>query len=162
MSVFGTVPPEPHRQNALDLCAPKFAKAVMATLHDLQEYGFDPHCYETLRTPERQAWLAGFGRDYDDGRGIVTHAMDVFSTWHGFGLAVDIISLEHEWNPPAPFWIALGAHAAYHGLVWGGEWKMKDLPHVQPSNLHEAPTDRGRQLYADGGLAAVWREVGLD
>ena len=36
--------------------------------------GLDAIVAETLRTDERQEFLYGFGRDYDDGRGIVTHS----------------------------------------------------------------------------------------
>lgn len=157
---FGSIPPEPHRQNALDICAPKFAAAVLATLNGMQDDGFDPIVYETLRSPERQAWLYGFSRDYDDGDGWRTNAKLSFESWHGFGLAVDIISESQQWAAPPAFWTALGAHAASNGLAWGGNWHTKDLPHVQPSNLHDSPTDRARQLNEDGGLRAVWNEVG--
>lgn len=160
MTRFGTIPPEPPRQNALDLCAPKFGAAVLATLHSMQDDGFDPYVYETLRTDAREAWLYGFSRDYDDGDGWRTNAQSALYSWHGFGLAADIISESQKWDAPESFWVALGAHAASNGLTWGGTWKKQDLPHVQPDNLHDSPSDRARQLIADGGLAAVWREVG--
>jgi hypothetical protein len=162
MSIFGTIPVEPHRQNALDLCAPKFEAAVLATLRGMQNDGFDPYVYETLRSNERAKWLHGFGRLYDDDRGIVTNATDALTGWHGFGLAADIISESKQWDAPDSFWSALGAHAAANALAWGGFWKMKDKPHVQPSNLRDSPSNRARQLIAQGGLAAVWREVGAD
>jgi len=29
------------------------------------------------------------------------------------------------------WWNTYGRAAEAHGLVWGGRWKMRDLPHVQ-------------------------------
>lgn len=156
---FGTVPPEPKRITALDVCAPKFAAAVMAVLHDLQEAGFDPIVYESLRIDERQSWLDGFGRAYDDGRGIVTNAQSTLYSWHGFGLAVDIVSEAHGWDS-SKFFDALGGFATVQSLEWGGHWKVRDLPHVQWGGMRESPSDLARQLYADAGMRAVWREVG--
>ena len=71
---------------ALDVLAPKFRAALEAVLAQLP----DAIVAETLRTPERQAYLYGFGRDYDDDRGIVTQAPTHLTSWHGYGLAADI------------------------------------------------------------------------
>jgi hypothetical protein len=161
MSVFGVIPAEPLRQTALDLCAPKFAQAVFKVLAEMQEAGFDPQVYETLRTKERQDWLAGFGREYDDGRGIITHATSVYTTWHGFGCAADIISYAKQWDASANFWDALSRSAIAHGLASGASWQMKDLPHIQIGPpARTTPSVRARQLLDSGGLIAVWQEVG--
>jgi peptidoglycan LD-endopeptidase CwlK len=163
MTRFGTIPREPHRQNALDLCAPKFEAAVLAWRHDMQDAGFDPIIFESLRTDEREVWLNGFGRLYDDGRGIVTKASTALYSWHGFGLAVDVISIAHEWDAPEAFWKAKAAFATVHGLTDGSTWKVRDLPRLQWGKpMRDSPSDFARQLYADGGMQAVWREVGAD
>ena len=35
------------------------------------------------------------------------------------------------WNVPNEWWETYGRAAEAHGLVWGGRWRMRDLPHVQ-------------------------------
>lgn len=160
MGKFGVVPPEPKRQDSLAVCAPKFAQAVRVVLEDLKAKGFDPLVYETMRTPERQSWLAGFGVHYDDGRGLVTHATNVYQSWHAFGTACDIISYSREWDAPSEFWNALGHAAIARGLAWGGLWHMRDLPHIQWGGpMRVSPSDRALVLLKEDGLEAVWKEV---
>ena len=110
----------------------------------MEKQGHDPIIFEALRTDERQRFLWGFGRLYDDGRGVVTYSKTAERTWHGYGLAVDIISKRHAWNAPASFWTALGEACRAEGLWWGNDWdrdgvpverdpdeRMSDRPHVQ-------------------------------
>lgn len=143
-------------QRTLDGLAPKFRAAIIATLAQLP----DAIVAESVRTPERQAYLYGFGREYDDGRGIVTNAKSALASWHAFGLAVDIVHASKWWDAPAAWFRTMGEVAKAHGLDWGGDWRHPDLPHVQWGTLKDSPSDRARQLLAEGGLIAVWREVG--
>jgi len=55
----------------LEVLAPAFRRKIDAVLEAV------PYATvaETLRTDARQQFLYGFGRDYDDGRGIVTHTL---------------------------------------------------------------------------------------
>ena len=157
--IFGTIPREPPREDSLSGCAPKFADAVIALLSDLTAQGFDPILYETLRTNERQTWLYGFGRDYDDDRGIVTHAETAEWEWHHYGVAADIISKGHGWNSSS-FFLALEAACSRHGLTSGAGWHQPDLPHVQFGKCKPSPSGESRSLYESGGLQAVWTAVG--
>ena len=160
MPRFGVVPAEIPVQRSLDVCAPAFAVAVRAMLADLAG-DRTAWAFETLRTPERQRFLYGFGRDYDDGRGRVTNAQTSLYSWHGFGLAVDIVEKDATpWDAPVTFWTAIGEAAERHGLVWGGRWKKPDLPHVQFGKCRMSPDDTDRKLLADKGLAAVWAKYG--
>jgi peptidoglycan L-alanyl-D-glutamate endopeptidase CwlK len=146
---------------ALDVLAPRFRAAVERMLVAMREAGYTPRVAETLRTPERQSFLYGFGRDYDDGRGVVTKAPTSDTSWHGYGLAVDVVCAKRGWSAPDEFWRCLGAAARDEGLEWGGGWKFRDLPHVQwgkPMAL--APSARAVALRDEGGLPAVWRAVG--
>lgn len=157
--------PAPPREVPMDrsfaTCAPKFRAAVEHVLAEMQAVGHPARVAETFRTPERQAYLFGFGREYDDGRGIVTNAPTSFTSWHGFGLAADLVSASMGWEAPRSFWDALGACAESAGLVWGGRWKFADLPHVQwGAPMRVSPSVHAAELYREGGLAAVWREVG--
>lgn len=155
MSVFGKVPIEPPRQFRLDGLAPLFADALSLVLAEMP----DAMCYETVRTNERQAFLFGFGRDYDDGRGVVTHAHDAMHGWHGFNLAADVIHKTKRWDAGEAWFLHLGTVAERHGLDWGGRWRMRDLPHLNWGKCKPAPSDEARRLYAVGGLHAVWSAV---
>lgn len=153
-------PPEVPRIWTLDRLAPRFRRAVEAILADVSK----EKVFETLRTDERQVFLYGFGRDYDDPigpRGAVTNARTAMGGWHFYGLAVDIVEDDRTpWIAPAAFWQALGLAAERHGCKWGGRWKRVDLPHIQWGRCRKSPSQRARELYASGGREAVWREVG--
>ena len=153
-------PHEPPVDKSLDGLAPKFRAEIEALLSEAHG-SFDPVVSESNRTLERQEWLFGFGREYDDGRGVVTQAQDNTTSWHGYGLAVDIISKSKEGDAPTSFWQELGARAMAHGLVWGGSWtKFQDRPHVQwGAPMRQAPSQHAADLLADGGMQSVWQEV---
>lgn len=161
-------PAEVPVQRSLDVLAPKFRAAVDAILRDLAAEGWQPRVAETLRTQERQNFLHGFGREYDDGRGRVTNSQDADESWHGYGLAVDIVNNPQGWSAPPKFWAALGAAAKKHGCRWGGDWnengradeKFRDVPHVQWGLCRVSPSPRAGRLLAMGGVTAVWSEVG--
>lgn len=164
-AVAGKLPAPPKevpRDNSLAGLAPRFRAALARAVAAMRDLGYDPMIYETTRTNARQRWLYGFGRDYDDNRGRVTNSKNVDHTWHGFGLAVDIISAARGWEAPADFWAALRTAVEAEGLCWGGDWPtMRDLPHVQwGAPMRRSPSARAAQLRDSGGAAAVWREVG--
>ena len=158
------LPPPPRevpRIASLDDCAPRFAAAVTWLLDDMRLAGWHARVFETIRTNERQEWLYGFGRYWNDGRGVVTKAATAINGWHFYGLAADIVQDDATpWNAPKAFWNDLGEFAELRGLKWGGRWKMLDLPHVQWGNCRVSPSQRARDLWVRGGNAAVWREVG--
>src|SRR5688572_5940877 len=95
-------PREVPRIWSLDGLAPKMRRAVEAVLFDMKK----ERVFETLRTDERQRFLYGFGREYDDiiaPRGPVTKAKTAMGGWHFFGLGVDIV--EDDATP----WVAPNA-----------------------------------------------------
>lgn len=141
---------------SLDVLAPKFRAALEALLADLP----DAKVAETLRTPERQSFLYGFGRDYDDGRGIVTQAPTNLTTWHGYGLAADVVHRVHEWDAGTSWFLHLGEVAEHHGLKWGGAWRHPDLPHVYWGRCKDTPSYVAVGLYTTRGIEAVWQAVG--
>lgn len=153
-------PPEVPRISSLVGLAPKFRQAVEAILADVDR----ERVFETLRSDERQRFLYGFGREYDDAgapRGPVTKARTAMGGWHFYGLAVDIVEDDATpWIAPNAFWQSLGLAAERHGCKWGGRWKRVDLPHVQWGRCRKSPSQRSVELYRTGGLEAVWRAVG--
>jgi peptidoglycan L-alanyl-D-glutamate endopeptidase CwlK len=160
-------PAEVPRTTALDGLAPVFRAKVERVLEAMQSAGYDPVVFETLRTHARQQFLHGFGRAYDDGRGVVTHSADADETWHGFGLAVDVVSRSKLWGAPAEFWKKLHQCVRAEGCVSGADWDNDgvmddwDKPHFQlGSPMRRSPSPRAARLQAEGGNAAVWAEVG--
>ena len=163
-------PAEVPVQRSLDGLAPKFRAAVERVVAQMEADGHDPWVFETLRTEARQSFLHGFGRDYDDGRGIVTHSDSAADTWHGYGLAVDIISKSKRWGASRQFWLSLGAACADEGLTWGADWnrngrsddeRFVDRPHIQWGNgMRRSPSSRAVTLQQQGGNEAVWAAVG--
>lgn len=168
--MFGTVPAEVKAVRDLSVLAPKFRKALEAGMARLMALGFDPVVVETLRTHDRQRFLHGFGRDYDDGRGIVTFSSDADETWHGYGLAADVIPRREGYGAPSWVWAAYGRAWRAEGLRWGADWDhdgetkdetFLDYPHVQwGPPMRRSPSPRAARLVQSGGPPAVWREVG--
>jgi peptidoglycan LD-endopeptidase CwlK len=154
-----TTPAEPPRDTDISRLAPLFAARVAETLSRARLAGLDPIIYEAFRSDERQRWLYGVGRTHSLTRDTVTNAQSALYSWHGYGLAVDVISRSKLWADESFFErLALIAKAA--GLDWGGDWSTRDLPHFQFSTLRAGPSARGRALMKSGGLLAVWKEVG--
>lgn len=150
--------------------APQFRAAIERVLDRMRADGHDPLVFETLRTDERQAFIYGFGRTWDDGRGVVTHSESAADTWHGYGLAVDIVCNRTYWNASRQFWLSLGVAVRSEGLVWGADWngngrtddeRFVDRPHVQWGNgMRRSPSSNAQRLMASGGYQAVWHAVG--
>jgi hypothetical protein len=138
--------------------APAFRAAVEAALAECHARGLDAFVFEARRTNERQAWLYQQGRTR--GGVIVTQAQSSLYSWHGYGLAVDVISRSKEWDAPESWWDAVAAIFERHGCTAGRRWKSPDSPHMQFGKCRVSPSDRARELYRLYGLPAVWREVG--
>jgi len=141
--------------------APKMQVAVEAIIKQMADLGHKAKVFETLRTAERQAFLHGFGRTYDDGRGTVTKVQDARKGWHFYGLAVDIVQNDASpWDAPQAFWQTLGKCAEANGLTWGGRWKFLDLPHSQWAGCPTSPTALDISLATESGIEAVWKKYG--
>ena len=158
---MGTVPAEMPVTRDVHVLAPRFKSALERVLATLRGLGHAPLVVETLRTTERQRFLYGFGREYDDGRGVVTHSSDAEETWHGYGLAADVVCATRYWAASSAFWDAMGRACEREGLEWGGTWTFVDRPHIQwGPPMRRSPSPRAGRLLVQGGPPAVWREVG--
>lgn len=147
MTVHGMIPPEPPAICSIADLAPRFVGALVSVFPDLPDL-----LAETLRTDQRQRWLYGFGRSYDDDRGIVTFASTANNGWHKFGLAVDF----HDERLVAKHAVELRAA----GLELGMDWrKIKDMPHVQWGGMRASPDASIVNLCSTGGNQAVWQLV---
>lgn len=179
MARFGIIPVEPPGITSLDDCCPVLQRNVPIIIAAMVARGYPTIIRETTRTNERQVFLHGFGRQYDDGRGIVTNvpsqnivltaseiAYAAMHSWHYFGTAIDMVHASLEDSAPAEYWDALAEEYERVGMVAGRRWiHMRngegDPPHGQlgpPMAVN--PTSVAINLYAAGGNPAVWRLVG--
>jgi peptidoglycan LD-endopeptidase CwlK len=140
--------------------APKFREAVEKALADCAAAGLDAKVHECFRSQELQAAYYARGRTEIPPHGTVTNAASNLYSWHGYGLAVDVISASAAWDKPEAWFADVAEHFRAAGCRWGGEWKMKDLSHFQWGACRPSPSDRARELIVVGGLRAVWEAVG--
>lgn len=103
---------EPKRQNDINLLVPYVADRVRRIFAAMENRGFDPIAFETLRTPERQRYLYSIGRTRQRQRKPVTWTLN---SNHFKGKAVDVVSKSRWWNWPA-FFAALKQEANREGM----------------------------------------------
>ena len=166
MTTFGAIPVEPASIESLGLCCPRLQRDIPTLIARMAARGMPTKVRESLRTDERQVWLYGFGRDYDDDRGIVTNAKTARNGWHFFGCAVDLVHATLEDDAPAAYWDALAEEAESLGLASGRRWTDMangegDRPHVQLGTaMRRSPSMSANLLFAQGGNGAVWAALG--
>lgn len=101
----------------ITLLVPAFRERVQAVLDQLTARGFTPVLRDGMRTRAEAAANARRG-------------VGIADSMHCYGVAADVICAELGWQHPE-FFAALGEVAEDAGLVWGGRWKRRDLPHLQ-------------------------------
>lgn len=110
-----------YKADDVGLLLPCFQPVIRSLLKTLDVLGYEPVPFDTLRTAEEAL------RNAKRGTGIV-------DSIHRHGAACDVICGRHGWSckdHDCDFYAVLGREARAHGLVWGGDWKRRDLPHVQ-------------------------------
>lgn len=144
-----------YRDHLLDVPGlhPNARRKFKALIAAIREKGYPIVVWETLRTwaQQRQLYaqgrtdaellkvgytakeiIAARGAGYTAGKGKVTWIR--VPKYHGTGRAMDCVWLINgkiTWDAPADWWALYGRAARAYGLAWGGDWKAKDLAHVQ-------------------------------
>jgi hypothetical protein len=144
----------------LSLLAPGFRKAVENALADCAARGLDAMVHEAYRSPALQALYYSRGRTVIPPPHTVTNARNNLFSWHGYCLAVDVISASRRWDAGYAWFADVAQSFQKYGCRWGGEWKMKDLPHFQWGRCRPSPSPRAREIFRTEGLGAVWTVVG--
>ena len=103
---------------------PDMQPKVLRVIQRLRELGWQAVMAEGIRTIKQQREKVNKGYSY------------TMKSKHLKGLAADIIDKRYGWSGPASskdfqFWIDLGRIAKEEGLFWGGDWKMRDVAHVE-------------------------------
>lgn len=153
---------DPKVQNSLDLLAPKFKEAILAGLIECRKNKIDAYVYESLRSEELAKLYYARGRTIIPPSHTVTNAPNQLYSWHGYGLAVDIISRSKGWNQPRTWFEDMAACFINRGCSWGGDWHFEDLPHIQWGKCKPSPSDLARTIIAAHGMNAVWIACGAD
>lgn len=145
------------------LLYPPFLERLQAVLDDALSQGAGYWVVSGFRGYSQQEELYAQGRTAKGP--IVTNARGGQSA-HNFGIAADLVrdgylervGLQPDYRPES--YNLLGPLAGKHGLAWGGNWRFKDLPHVQWPGLATAlQLEPLRQAFELGGLAAVWKFI---
>ncbi len=144
----------------LNLLAPKFGEAVVKAIEDCRKRGYDAYVFEAYRSQELQVLYYARGRTVIPPTKPVTNASSNLFSWHGYCLAVDVISQSDFWNKPESWFKAVAESFIKFGCKWGGDWKMRDLPHFQWGLCKPSPSDVARQIARTQGIEAVWKIVG--
>lgn len=150
--------PKPTRDP--ELLAPAFRAAVDAAITECHAAGLDAMVYETYRSDELQAVYYARGRTVVPPHDTVTNARSNLYSWHGYGLAVDVISRSKEWNVSDAWFASVATIFKKHGCKWGGDWTSPDKPHFQWGHCRPSPSDLARELIRTKGVEAVWEAVG--
>ena len=119
--------------------------------------------FELFRTNKRQQHIYGFGREYDEvyPPRIRTKAYDASFSWHGYGLAIDIVHPKLLWNADEAWWEQLAKDYEQVGLFSGRRFKsIKDSPHAQwyaAGLCPMSPTAQDRADHRAGRIQEVWK-----
>jgi peptidoglycan LD-endopeptidase CwlK len=146
--------------NKLEYLAPRFRAAVEAAIAECRANGLDAVVYETYRSNELQSVYFARGRTVKPPVAPVTNAMENLFSWHGYGLAVDVIHATKQWDVPESWFARVAEVFKKHGCKWGGDWTTKDLPHFQWGLCKPSPSPVARDLIRTKGVGAVWEAVG--
>jgi peptidoglycan L-alanyl-D-glutamate endopeptidase CwlK len=148
--------------NDMALLAPAFRAAVDAAIKECNALPtpLDAMVYETYRSNELQVVYFQRGRTVVPPVKTVTNAMNNLYSWHGYGLAVDVISRSKKWAPGEAWFAQVAEIFKKHGCKWGGDWTNRDLPHFQWGLCKPSPSDNARAMMRTSGVLAVWEAVG--
>ena len=144
------------------LLAPLFRAAVEAAIAECNSPAnqLDAMIYETYRSNALQVVYYARGRTVRPPQSPVTNAMSNLYSWHGYGLAVDVIHRTKEWGAGDAWFRKVADVFKRNGCKWGGDWRSPDLPHFQWGLCKPSPSDHARELMRTGGVLAVWEAVG--
>jgi peptidoglycan LD-endopeptidase CwlK len=146
----------------LQYLAPQFRLAVESALAECNSgtNSLKAVVYESFRSNALQQVYYARGRTVKPPSFTVTNARSSLFSWHGYGLAVDVIHKEKGWEAGIPWFHAVADIFKQHGCKWGGDWTSPDRPHFQWGKCKPSPSSVARELIATTGVESVWKAVG--
>lgn len=132
-----------YKEDDINLLVPSFRERIETLLDTLRKQGLQPVLFDTARTQEEAARNAARGTGSS-------------RSMHLYNVAADIICAEHGWDCAAhrcQFFHISGTESRKLGLVWGGDWPKRDMPH------HQAiPVSWQYQMRALGNSPSTWKQ----
>lgn len=128
---------------------PVFMSALQQIIAELKSLNWQPYVDNISRTSAEQAQKVrqGYSKTMrswhvDTTMATLPHGPTAVDTVHGN--AADVVDQRYHWGGAAAnsgfqFWKDLGRIAKKHGCEWGGDWKMKDVAHIQMLFIEGAP-----------------------
>lgn len=144
----------------LQLLAPRFRAAVEEALAECAANNLDAKVFEAYRSQELQSIYYARGRTVIPPTRPVTNARTNLQSWHGYGLAVDVVHRTRFWDAGEEWFERVAEIFLRHECKWGGHWRQRDLPHFQWHRCKPSPSDIARQIIRAEGVEGVWRVVG--
>ena len=164
-------------ESRLEIVHPKLAGLIRQLNDTCTAAGHPLRVIQGLRSWNDQLALWAKGRTQNaDGSWTVTDRSQVVtdappgSSWHNFGLAVDVCPsaiadgpFAPDWNISHPIWSLLISTGEGLGMFSGSCFHhLTDNPHFQlTGKFPVSPDDEVRQLFRDGGMNAIWEEAGI-
>jgi peptidoglycan L-alanyl-D-glutamate endopeptidase CwlK len=138
-------------EEALATLHPAFKLKVNTLLHDLRGSGWQPVLVYGRRTEAQQKQKIAEGTGGKHSWHVTSTKAQLWS-YEGNsvevvrGSAADIVDRRWAWGGPCAdknhkFWKDLGRLAKKLGLEWGGDWKKRDVAHVQMKYVESPPSD---------------------
>lgn len=114
---------------SLDDLSPTFRLKVQELLIILeQKHGMHLTIIDTLRTSSEQADNVRRGVSWTIHS---KHLADKDGKSNAIDVAPTMLLREKNWAPQSPLWQVIGFEAKKLGLKWGGDWKQKDMCHIE-------------------------------
>lgn len=126
------------------LLHPKVRAKARAFIDAAEKQGIKLRVTASLRTYAEQDKLYAQGRT--TAGAIVTNAKSG-SSYHNFGLALDVVPIMNGKAVWDADWKAIGAIGKAVGFAWGGDWrKIVDKPHFEMTFGYSVAKLRGLQI----------------
>src|SRR5258706_15092650 len=132
----------------LQYLAPLFREAVEQAVAECNNStnNLSAKVYESFRSNALQEVYYARGRTLIPPDYTVTNARSSLFSWHGYGLAVDVIHKDRGWDAGDAWVRAVAEIFKKHGCKWGGDWTSPDPPHFQWGNWKPSAAPIARQL----------------
>lgn len=118
----------------------KTHKKAVKLMKLCEKQGLHIKITDTLRTRKEQDILYAQGRT--QAGNIVTYAKGTdYNSMHMWGVAFDFCRMDGKgaYNNDDGFFYKVGQIGKKIGLIWGGDWTIKDNPHFQLKNWGDTP-----------------------